>query len=278
VQFGHPGSGGVAHYRLALLNRFQADTPVDLSGRSLQNWPIAVDPTHVVVHPSVPVSVTADVTVPVSPSMPIDVERVSAWGGGGPVVTTTSYLITIAMRHAYNDLPEGHWADDPVQYLSSLGVISGYGDGSFRPNTNVTRAQFAKMLVGALGWEVQTPANPSFSDVAPDFWAYGFIETAAAHGVISGYSDGTFRPAATVTRAQLAKMVSVALGWTMQVPAPVNFTDVAEGDWVYNYAMMVSSAEVMSGYSDNTFRPNAPATRAQIAKILTLSLFSDPNQ
>src|SRR5205823_4092329 len=143
--------------------------------------------------------------------------------GGTPprVVTATAHLITIAFRHRFVDIPEGFWADDALQYLTNLGVISGYSDGTFRPDAGVTRAQFAKMLVRALGWALIEPARSTFSDVDRDFWAYGYIETAAAHGVITGYSDGTFRPSSGVTRSQIAKIVVTAQAWAMNNVPPV---------------------------------------------------------
>ena len=110
-----------------------------------------------------------------------------------------------------------------------------------------------------------------------DFWAYSYIETAAQHGAIGGYADHTFRPASPVTRGQVAKMIFTALNWQMDSPIYTNFSDVHPGDWTYMYAQAVSSAQVMSGYADNSFRPGAPASRAQIAKILAFAIFSDPN-
>jgi hypothetical protein len=142
----------------------------------------------------------------------------------------------------------------------------------------VTRAQFAKMLVGAMGWQLSTPSTPTFSDVPANSTFFQYIETAYAHGVITGYADGTFRPGAPVTRAQVAKMVYIGRQWNLGAGAELpTFNDVQSGDWYYTYAMAAGSSEIMSGYADLTFRPNAPATRAQVAKILTIALFSDPN-
>ena len=221
-------------------------------------------------------TVETTVEVPVSPTMPIDIERLTASAPSVPV-TASAYLVTIAHRHAFSDVADDFWADDVLQYLVSQGVVSGYSDGSFRPNDNVTRAQFAKMLVGAMGWDIQTPAAPTFNDVAADSWAYGFIETAAAHGVISGYGDGSFKPELSVTRAQVAKMIVTARGWTMDVSGMNSFSDIDASEWVHDYAEIVNQAQVMSGYTDGTFKPYYTATRAQIAKILTLSLFNEPN-
>ena len=95
------------------------------------------------------------------------------------------------------------------------GIISGYGDGTFRPNTSVTRGQLAKIVVLAWGWAVDTSGGPHFSDVPPDSPFYGMVETAFHRGIISGYGDGTFRVGANATRGQISKIVYSAI----QAPA-----------------------------------------------------------
>jgi hypothetical protein len=276
LQFGHARPGERVVYHAGLMNRLAQDTTVDLTGESRGGWAIAVDPAQVVASPGMPNVISITVGVPMSPTHRVDIERVRAVAQGTPV-TATTYLITLAGRRPFRDVAATDWADDAVQYLVDTGVMSGYADGSFRPNAYVTRAQFAKMIVGAQGWALQTPATPTFGDVPATYWAYAYIETAVAHGIMSGYANGTFGPNANLTRAQLTKMVATARGWSVPEMPPNPFRDVQSGDWLYSYAVMANTAEAMSGYADGTFRPNAPATRAQVAKILTLSLFSDPN-
>jgi len=99
------------------------------------------------------------------------------------------------------------------------GVISGYSDGTFHPGSPVTRAQVTKMLVLAANWEQQFPSYPDFLDVGPGDWSYSFIETAFLHGIVSGYSDGTFRPGYAVNRAQFAKMLTLELQSPRTAPA-----------------------------------------------------------
>jgi hypothetical protein len=265
-------------YHQVLTNHFISDTQVSLSGWSFGGWGVSVHPTSLIAHPGVSNTVNVTVTMPLTSTRRADVERSMAVSGGSTPYTATAYLISISNTHPFVDLSEDHWANDPIQYLLSEQIISGYADGTFRPADQVTRAQFAKMLVGAMGWELQTPQNPTFTDVGSDMWAYSYIETAAAHGVISGYSDGTFHPYSNITRAQVAKMIVTARDWAMDSSAGATFTDVGATDWAFSYVETVNIAQVMSGYADNTFRPYAPATRAQIAKILTYSLFSDPNE
>jgi hypothetical protein len=277
LQFAHAHPGTRVDYDLGLLNRANQPLAVALDGVSHLGWPVGVDPDRVQTQPGVPVPISVTVGVPLSPTHRLDVEQVRAQVANTNIAAHAA-LITILERHHFTDLAAGHWADDAVQYLVEEGVISGYADGSFRPNANVTRAQFAKMLVTALGWSLVTPAAPTFNDLPAANWAYGFVETAVAHGALSGYGDGTFRPGAAVTRAQASRMISNARAWTLAEPVTLPFSDVQPGDWFYDYVAMMTTAETMSGYGDNTFRPYAPATRAQVAKILTMSLFSDPNE
>ena len=108
-------------------------------------------------------------------------------------------------------LPPNRWTDiTDDQWLQIYGITAdeaaqvagGYPDGSFRPTQAVTRGQFAKMVVDGLGLATATPASPTYPDVQPDHTFYPWIEGGAAAGVISGYPDGTFRPANPMTRQQ----------------------------------------------------------------------------
>jgi hypothetical protein len=278
VQFGFAEPGTTANYHKYLFNSFTQATNVNLSGSSFGGWTVSVHPTSLVAQPGISNTIGISVTVPVSPTLPWDVERTLAVSSGAQPYTATAYIVTIAMHHPFNDVAESDWSYGPVQYLAARNIVSGYPDGTFRPNELVTRAQFSKMMVTAMGWDVITPPSGHFSDVPADYWAYSYIETAAAHGAISGYSDGTFQPSAAVTRAQIAKMITVVSGWAMDMPDNPTYVDVSQRDWYFPYAEMMHAADIIQGYSDGTFRPNAPATRAQVAKILSLSLYSAPNQ
>jgi hypothetical protein len=100
---------------------------------------------------------------------------------------------------------------DYVETAAHNGIVSGYADGSFRPNTNVTRGQLSKIDVVAANqvyhWTILNPATPTFSDVPPGSAFYEYVETAVCHGIISGYADVTFRPGNNAIRAQIAKIV-----------------------------------------------------------------------
>ena len=109
----------------------------------------------------------------------------------------------------FSDVQPGSTFYTYVETAVNRGVISGYADGTFRPNNDVTRGQIAKIVTQARGWSL-TGGEQHFSDVVPGSTFFQFVEAAYSHGIISGYSDGTFRPNANATRGQIAKIVHLA--------------------------------------------------------------------
>jgi YD repeat-containing protein len=171
----------------------------------------------------------------------------------------------------FNDVPQDYWAYGFISSLACSNIVSGYADGSFRPENSTTRAQLAKMLVLTQRWPVDTNRTQSFRDVPPTHPFFLYIETAAAHGVISGYGDGTFHPDAYITRAQVAKMVVLARGWRAFEDTPVPLCDVPNDHWAWHYIQAAIQNGLFSGYANNCFLPDAKATRAQLSKVLILS-------
>ncbi len=176
----------------------------------------------------------------------------------------------------FADVPAGSPFYAVVTDLVGRQAISGYSDCSFRPGAVITRGQAAKVLVVAMGWSLANPGHPSFGDVPAGSAFYAFVETAVAHGIVSGYGDGTFRPNSPVTRGQLAKMVTVARGWALARPATPTFSDVPAASGFYAFVETAYQHGVISGYSCGAgcleFRPNGTATRGQGSKIIDLTI------
>jgi hypothetical protein len=111
----------------------------------------------------------------------------------------------------FNDVAPGSAFYDYVETAAGNNIVSGYADGTFRPNNNVTRGQLSKIVVTAAGhvfnWTLLNPAQATFSDVPVGSAFFTYVETAVCRGVISGYSDHTFRPSNNAIRAQIAKIV-----------------------------------------------------------------------
>jgi hypothetical protein len=177
-----------------------------------------------------------------------------------PSVTPTPCNIT------FSDVNPPDYFYVPVMYLACHGVISGYSDGTFRPYNNTTRGQLTKIVVLAEGWTLDCTSQ-HFSDVPPSHTFYCYVETAVAHGIISGYADGTFKPGNDVTRGQLTKIVVLAEGWANDC-ATQHFSDVPPSHPFYCYVETAFAHGIISGYADGTFRPGNSATRGQISKIV----------
>jgi hypothetical protein len=111
----------------------------------------------------------------------------------------------------FTDVPRSDNFYFYIETAAHNNIVSGYSDRTFRPYNDVTRGQLTKIVVSAARWPLVSPISPSFRDVPLDNPFYGYIETAACHGIIGGYSDGTFRPGNSATRGQIAKIVYEAV-------------------------------------------------------------------
>jgi hypothetical protein len=203
---------------------------------------------------------------------PGDVWAVGSGNGSGSV-----YERTLTIRYTdpcytcviyFSDVRPRDYYYEAVRYLYCAGVISGYSDGTFRPYNLTTRGQLCKIVTLAEGWTLYTPPTPTFSDVPPTDPFFPYIETAYQQGVISGYSDGTFRPQNNVTRGQLCKIVVLAEQWPLYTPPNPSFTDVPPQHTFYAHIETTYNRAIISGYADGTFRPGNNATRGQISKIV----------
>ena len=113
----------------------------------------------------------------------------------------------------YSDMQESHWAYKQIKQLSEKSVVIGYPDGTFKPDENVTRAEFASMAIKALGQEHTTVAQPvKFNDIDKDFWAYDAIQKAIYFDLVSNpEKEGKFRPYDSVSRAEALSIAVNAL-------------------------------------------------------------------
>jgi hypothetical protein len=194
-------------------------------------------------------------------------------GGSGTTTTTTPSTTTTATppitvvkgEIVFSDVPAGSWYKTYVGKIVSANVGGGYPDGTFRPLSKVTRAEFAKMICQAMGWQLIETATPSFTDVPVKHWAFKYLETAKAHGVISGYPDGSCKPDKSISRAEIAVQLAKALSLPSSSSA---LTDVS-GYWSAGFIGACVKAGLMGGYPNGTFRPNNETTRAEAAKVIS---------
>jgi hypothetical protein len=167
----------------------------------------------------------------------------------------------------FTDVPNNHWAYNEIQYWTDLGVITGYQDGSFKPEQPLKRAHAAVLLAKAMKLDTSHPANPNFSDVPTDHMYYNAIATIANMGIVTGKQDRRFDPNGTLTRAQMAAILTRAYNLTGTIPQ--NFRDVPNDFWAYKEISALAANGITTGYKeDHTFRPQNPVTRAQFSAFV----------
>ena len=156
----------------------------------------------------------------------------------------------------------GNWAQASIEKLVSLGAVTGYPDGTFRPDNNITRAEFVTILVKAL--KLAPKAGPIFADTEGT-WAQSYVSTAAAYGIVSGYDATHFGPSEAITREQMTVMV-VRAAKLAPVSGELTFKDAALIDgWAREDVLIAVKDGIVHGYPDGTFRPLNHATRAEAA-------------
>ena len=147
-----------------------------------------------------------------------------------------------------------------------LAFLSGYANGTFEPDRNMTRAEvttmFARLLAEKMAAD-QTYSN-TFSDVAKSHWAANYIGYMQQFGIITGYADGSFRPDASVTRAEFA---AIASRFERLTEGTKSFSDVPSSHWAAKYINFAATRGWVNGYADGTFRPNNSITRAEVAAV-----------
>ncbi|MBO4991093.1 MAG: S-layer homology domain-containing protein [Firmicutes bacterium] len=163
-----------------------------------------------------------------------------------------------------------HWAKPFITTAIDKGIVSGYDDGTFRPDTPVSRVEFSHMLNSALG--NTAAASISFSDVKSTSWYYSAVQKAVAAGYASGYDNGTFKPTASITRQEAAVMLSRVVPTYNTSASLTKFKDASS---VASWATDAMSRAVGSGYIGGTgtgtnvkLDPRGKLTRAQAVVII----------
>ncbi|WP_256759468.1 S-layer homology domain-containing protein [Cohnella sp. WQ 127256] len=166
---------------------------------------------------------------------------------------------------------EKHWAKSSICEAAGLGIVEGVSTHSFEPNRYVTRTEFAIMLQRALEIPIRTETSAvSFSDRdnIPE-WARQAIQTAVAESILAGYPDGTLQPMQTVTRTEMAAMISRAMKWKARSTTSPSFSDDASiPAWAKAYVEAARDRGILEGRAGNQFVPDGLTTRAEAAVAL----------
>jgi len=173
---------------------------------------------------------------------------------------------------AFSDV-SGHWAQAQIEKWVDKGLAKGYPDGTFKPNNQVTRAEFVTLLNRA--WGNQNPdARCDFTDVKASDWYYVEVAATAKAGYVSGYPDKTFRPNNPISRVEagaiIARLLKLPAGSESALSA---FKDAAAiGAWAKGSISALVAEKLLGGYPDGTFKPADPITRAEAIVLLDRAL------
>lgn len=189
-----------------------------------------------------------------------------------PRDTFSSYAV-LENKVSFNDIAAVQtWAGRQIQVVAAKGAIEGVGAGKFAPKNNVTRAEFSKMLIRALNLE-NNSAVQSFSDVSSTAWYAPYVAVAAEKGIITGRSAAKFDPNATITRAEMATMISRALksinpDAKTDSTAISKFSDAAKISASLRDGVAFAASHNLVIGNAGKFNPNDTATRAEAAVII----------
>lgn len=197
-------------------------------------------------------------------------------------VTVSSYSLSkyavMLYEAAFTDIA-GHWAEEVIRLMAAKGIVKGMTPTTFAPEAEVTRAQFATLLVKALNIREQAATGARFTDVPAGAWYAATVETAAANGLLKGYPDGSFKPDAKITRQELAAMVVNALklrGRDGDSVTPAEAEEILKafadrgqiGGWAKQAAAVAVKSGIVKGRAADQFAPLATAKRCEAVVML----------
>ena len=196
----------------------------------------------------------------------------------GLFVLSMAFAFNNPAQAFYTDMSENHWAYQSIKFLTEVGVVVGYPDGTYKPDIPVTRAEFASMAIKALGQEdANVTQEIHFSDVQPDFWGYNIVKKAVYFDLIPDAKDEQFRPYDSVTRAEAITIAVNALT-TQQISEQRAQSIIAKSYEDYTqmpawFLIAAGKAElldliiVMPG-NEGKLESDRPANRAEVAALL----------
>ncbi len=166
---------------------------------------------------------------------------------------------------------KNHWASEAIDKLSGQKILSGYPDGSFKPDARMTRAEYAAVMFRLLGLAAPTSPSLSFTDTVANAWYGSYVQALTEAGIVNGFEDGSFRPRQQMTREEAFVILYRAV--KDRLPAPsTDGTKIADlegvSPWAREALTALVEAGIIKGYEDGTLRPKNAITRAEIATII----------
>lgn len=190
-------------------------------------------------------------------------------GGGFSSVPTNMVYVEPVEPGMFTDENETPWAIEAIEALANAGYVSGYDDGSFKPNNKISRAEVASMIVRMLSLEA-TDEDIPFTDIDASFWGKSAIIAAFNNGIVSGVTETSFAPNAQITRQDMATMLYNACKDSL--PESTRTAEFTDTESISSYAEEAVKAlygvGIINGREDGSFDPKANCTRAEVSVML----------
>jgi Tol biopolymer transport system component len=215
------------------------------------------------------------------PAINADGTRIAVEWSGDPLGTNPDanreiFLFTCgAPGPTYTDVRPANAFYEPIEWMAAAGVASGFPNGTFKPTAPVQRQQMANFVYNLAGRPEFAPDVQTFSDVPPSNPFYVPIEWMADNSIADGFPNGTFRPGASVKRAQMANFLFALAGSPNFTPGSATFVDVPASNPFFTQIEWMAAEGIASGFAGNRFKPNDPVRRQQMAAFL-LNLLNGP--
>ncbi|HDR4603026.1 S-layer homology domain-containing protein [Bacillus cereus] len=177
----------------------------------------------------------------------------------------------------FDDVTTDHWAYDEITNLVYHRIMYGYGNGKFGTEDNITREQAAAVLYRALGLKRSAFNENPYGDISGKSTMFPYeILHLTKIGIFKGDENGNFRPKDTLTRGELAQVLTKA--YELKTKRPHTFTDIPENYWARDAISALQSNKVAVGTGDGKFQPEMLVTRGQFAKFLQRSIDNSPGK
>lgn len=182
-------------------------------------------------------------------------------------------LLSVRLK-TFKDLTADYWAKLPVEYLATLGIITGFPDETFKPEKSVSRAEMCSLLVKAAEKKLALNTSKMFKDVTAKHWAALLIETAAREKYVTGYPNKTFKPNNSITRAEGVSIIARFAGLTAGKLLEAPFPDIPGRHWAAKSITAAKNAGLLEYLDGKPFGPKKVLTRGETAYILSRTDFS----
>ncbi len=195
------------------------------------------------------------------------------------LLTAALFFSLLPFAHAsqrFSDVPRSHWAYEAIMDMAEKGIISGYKDGTFRPDAKISRAEFAKIMIAAADIKIDQSEHvkQTFIDVSKRHWAFYYVELAKSY--LTGYKAGSiylYKPDEYAVREDIAVALVRLMGYDRTQTPNLSLLDSMKDEVEISkalrpYIALALQNDLIKGFNDRTFRPQSPITRAEAASLL----------